>query len=62
APTVLLTAAAVLFIAQNREDAALSMLWTTITAPLWLVLSAVFAVGFLAGFLVVRRRTRAARG
>lgn len=49
---------AVVFIAQNRERVSVTVLWTDVTAPMWLFLAILFVAGFAAGSIVYRRRAR----
>lgn len=51
----LITAAAIRFILANRDDANIRMWVTDVQAPMWLVL-ATLLVGWLAGWLIRRRR------
>ncbi|MCA1008940.1 LapA family protein [Rhodococcus hoagii] len=50
-----LTLVAVIFIVQNRNSAAIDLFWVSVRAPLWVILVAVFAVGWVAGLLTTRR-------
>lgn len=49
----------IIFIAINRDDTHVSFIFFTTTAELWVALAIAAAGGFLAGFLVARRRYRA---
>lgn len=53
---LVLVIAAIVFIAQNRADSRITLLWAEVVAPLWVVLAVLFLVGFLAGWLRGRRR------
>ncbi len=53
---LVLVVLAVIFIFQNTATASISLAWFTIDAPLWLVLLVVFAIGWVAGWLLGRRR------
>lgn len=54
--TIVLAALAAIFIAQNREHHPVHLLWVTVEAAAWLVLTAVFVAGVLVGLLLRRRR------
>jgi lipopolysaccharide assembly protein A len=54
--SIVLVALAVIFVAQNRDRHPISLLWVTVLAPTWLVLTVIFVVGLLAGLLLRRRR------
>ncbi|MGW4477065.1 LapA family protein [Rhodococcus triatomae] len=47
---------AVIFIFQNTATTSISLAWLTIDAALWLVLLVVFAIGWIAGWLLGRRK------
>ncbi|WP_167043068.1 LapA family protein [Salinibacterium sp. ZJ454] len=49
---------AVIFIAQNLGEASVGLLWMSVRAPLWLVLGIIALIGFVAGWLMGRRRRR----
>ncbi|QLY30056.1 lipopolysaccharide assembly protein LapA domain-containing protein [Nocardia huaxiensis] len=51
-----LTVLAVLFIAANRKRVSIEFLLFDISSPLWLILLAMFVIGWLAGVLTARRR------
>lgn len=53
-----LAVVAIAFVVQNRATVQIQLFWLSVAAPMWLVLLAVFAVGWLVGALVRRRRTR----
>jgi uncharacterized integral membrane protein len=57
---LLLVAIAIAFIAQNTSNVTIALLWITISAPLWLVLTLLALVCFGAGYLLSwgRRRRR----
>ncbi|WP_282776651.1 MULTISPECIES: hypothetical protein [unclassified Nocardia] len=50
------TALAVLFVVQNRTKVSIELLFITIRSPMWLVLLAMFALGWVAGVLTRRRK------
>ncbi len=52
---LVLAVAAVAFIAQNRERVPFHVLWLTVTSPMWLLMAALFAGGWLVGMLLKRR-------
>lgn len=54
---LLLLVAAIVFIAQNRVDSRITLLWVDVVAPLWLVLAILFVVGFVVRLTRGRRRT-----
>ncbi|MGF7121804.1 lipopolysaccharide assembly protein LapA domain-containing protein [Rhodococcus sp. TAF43] len=47
---------AIIFVAQNRHDVSISLFFISVTAPLWLTLLVIFAIGWLVGMLTTRRR------
>ncbi|NKY49884.1 DUF1049 domain-containing protein [Nocardia vermiculata] len=49
---------AIIFVAENRGRTSIEFLLIEITSPMWLVLLVMFAVGWLAGVLTMRRRGR----
>ena len=55
---LLLVVIAIAFIAQNRSDVSIALLWVTVSAPLWLVLTLLAAVSFGAGYLLAWGRGR----
>jgi uncharacterized integral membrane protein len=55
---LLLLALAATFIAQNRDRVNIHILWITVAAPMWFVLTSLIAVGMLVGLLLHRRRRR----
>ncbi|MBG6226081.1 putative integral membrane protein [Arthrobacter sp. CAN_A2] len=48
---------AVIFIAQNRQEANVSLLFITVTLPLWITLACATVVGIAVGWLFHRRST-----
>lgn len=52
---VAIAVVAILFIAQNREPANITLLWVHLVSPLWLTLTIVFLAGMLSGWLIARR-------
>jgi uncharacterized integral membrane protein len=63
---LLLVVIATAFIAQNRSDVTIALLWFTVSAPLWVVLALISLVAFAGGYLLAwgrgRRRRRRVRG
>ncbi|MEU3098176.1 lipopolysaccharide assembly protein LapA domain-containing protein [Streptomyces sp. NPDC006967] len=55
---LLLAALAVWFIAANTESVSIRLWVSTVTLPLWTVLTVTLLVGMLLGLLVARRRAR----
>ena len=53
---VAIAVVAILFIAQNRNSANITLLWIRMSSPLWLTLLIVFLAGLLSGWLIARRR------
>ncbi|MBH0777074.1 hypothetical protein [Nocardia bovistercoris] len=53
-----LTILAVLFVIENRAKVSIEILLIDITAPMWLILLVMFAIGWAVGVLT-RRRARA---
>ena len=53
-----LTAVAVVFIAQNREKVGVTLIFTTVTMSLWLALTMVLVIGLVVGLLVARSRRK----
>ncbi|MFD1810795.1 LapA family protein [Rhodococcus gannanensis] len=53
---LVLVVLAVIFIFQNTSTISISLAWLTIDAALWLVLLVVFAIGWIAGWLLGRRK------
>lgn len=58
---LLLVVIAIAFIAQNRADVSIALLWVTVSAPLWLVLTLISLVAFGAGYLLAWGRGRRRR-
>ncbi|WP_043445417.1 LapA family protein [Arthrobacter sp. L77] len=52
---VVLAILAVIFIAQNRQETAVSLLFVTVTLPLWITLACATVVGIAVGWLAHRR-------
>ncbi|WP_247826179.1 lipopolysaccharide assembly protein LapA domain-containing protein [Arthrobacter antioxidans] len=52
---VLLAILAVIFIGQNRQEATVSLLFVTVTLPLWITLACATVVGIAVGWLAHRR-------
>jgi len=52
---LVLAVIAVAFIAQNRDRVPVHLFWLTVTSPMWLLLTALFAAGWLVGALIRRR-------
>ncbi|MCG5219228.1 LapA family protein [Streptosporangium sp. KLBMP 9127] len=46
---------AIVFILQNRQEAAIQLFMIVVTAPLWITLVACVAIGMLIGALMSRR-------
>lgn len=57
--SIVLVALVVVLIVQNRREASIDLLWWTVSAPLWAVLTVVLLAGVLAGGVRTRRRQRA---
>lgn len=49
---------AIAFVVQNQASVRIQLFWLSVGAPMWLVLLAIFLVGWAVGGLVRRRRTR----
>lgn len=47
---------ALVFILQNTDEVDVDLFTVTLSAPLWLVLAALFVIGVLVGVLLQRRR------
>ena len=54
----ILTIIAIVFIAQNRQNVSISLIFATVTMSLWLTLTIIFVVGLLVGLLVARSRSK----
>jgi lipopolysaccharide assembly protein A len=55
---LILVALAAIFIAQNRDQPRVHILWITVQAPMWFILTVMLAVGILVGLLLRRRRRK----
>ena len=44
------------FIGQNRDHQSVHLLWITVESPMWLLLTAMLAIGIVVGLLLHRRR------
>ncbi|WP_199256966.1 LapA family protein [Tomitella fengzijianii] len=55
---VVLAILAIIFVLMNRDTTSISFFGVTVSAPLWLTLILVFAVGWLTGVLTMRKRRR----
>ena len=53
---LILVALAALFVAQNRDQVRVHVLWVTVESPMWAILVIIFVVGLLIGQLLRRRR------
>jgi putative membrane protein len=53
---LVLVVLAAIFIAQNRDQPRIHILWITVQAPMWVILTVMLAVGILVGLLLRRRR------
>lgn len=49
---------AVVFVLENRAKVSVQILLITVQSPMWLILLAMFIVGWIAGVLTTRRRAR----
>lgn len=49
---------ALIFILQNTDEVDIDFFTVTLSAPLWLVLGALFVIGMLVGMLLQRRRKK----
>lgn len=56
---LILVVVVILFVTQNREPVSISLFWANVSAPLWLILTLIFGIGWLSGYLATRRRTKA---
>ena len=45
-----------MFIGQNRDRKQVHILWITVESPMWLLLTAMLAIGIVVGLLLHRRR------
>ena len=55
---IVLIVLAVIFVVQNTVRHEVHLLWATVEAATWLVLSVIFFVGVVTGVLLHRRRRR----
>ena len=55
----LVVIAAGIFILQNTDEVSIDVFTVSVSAPLWIVLAAMFVIGALAGMLFQRRRGKA---
>ncbi|WP_207843901.1 lipopolysaccharide assembly protein LapA domain-containing protein [Williamsia soli] len=55
---LILTILAVVFILQNRDSISVDLFWVSVRSPLWFILIVLFAVGWLAGVLTARGRSK----
>lgn len=55
---LVLAALALVFILMNRDSTTINFFGATVRAPLWLVLVVIFAVGWLTGVLMMRRKQK----
>lgn len=55
---LVLAALALVFILMNRDSTTINFFGATVRAPLWLVLVVIFAVGWLTGVLMTRRKQK----
>lgn len=55
---LVLTVLAIIFIIANHHRVSIDFVLFTITSPLWLILLAMFVIGWIAGALISRRRRR----
>ena len=55
---IILIVLAAIFVVQNTISHQIHLLWVTVEAATWMVLIAVFVVGFVTGVLLGRRRRR----
>ena len=53
---LVLAVAVIVFIAQNRDEVAVHLLWATLSAPQWLLLTLTALIGAVVGALLRRRR------
>jgi putative membrane protein len=55
---IVLVALAAIFVLQNRDHHPIHILWVTVEASTWLILTIIFVAGLLTGLLLRRRRRR----
>ena len=53
---IVLVALSTIFILQNRDRQGVHVLWISVESPMWLLLTAMLAVGVIVGLLLGRRR------
>lgn len=53
-----LAVVAIVFVVQNHATVTIQLFWLQVGAPMWLVLLAIFLVGWAVGALVRRQRAR----
>ncbi|AJT41614.1 lipopolysaccharide assembly protein LapA domain-containing protein [Psychromicrobium lacuslunae] len=53
---IVLVILVIIFIAQNTATVSISLLWWTLSSPLWVSLAAVLLVGAIIGYIISRRR------
>lgn len=53
---LILVALAAIFVAQNRDQVSVHVLWVTVDSPMWFILVIIFVMGLLIGLLLRRRR------
>ncbi|MBF6215246.1 DUF1049 domain-containing protein [Nocardia puris] len=51
-----ITVLAIVFVIENRTKVTIEFLLISVQSPMWLILLAMFAVGWLAGVLTMRKR------
>ncbi|MFF2084532.1 hypothetical protein ACFVVM_12185 [Nocardia sp. NPDC058176] len=49
---------AVVFVLENRAKVSVEILLITVQSPMWLILLAMFVIGWITGVLTTRRRAR----
>ncbi|MGF0316423.1 hypothetical protein [Nocardia fluminea] len=52
---IALSIVAVVFVLQNRGKVSVEILLVTVSSPMWLILLAMFVIGWVAGVLTTRR-------
>lgn len=53
---IVLVILVIIFIAQNTATVSISLLWWTLSSPLWVTLAGVLLVGLIIGYIISRRR------
>ncbi|HTM86092.1 MAG TPA: LapA family protein [Mycobacterium sp.] len=53
---LILVALAAIFVAQNRDQVSVHVLWVTVDSPMWFILVIIFVMGLFIGLLLRRRR------